>query len=255
MPLDVVDLRSFYSSALGEVARRLVGRVIRERFANCTGYSILGVGYATPYLGIFREEAVRVLAFMPAEQGVVNWPSSGHSTSALVEQTMMPLPNSSIDRVIAVHALEVTEHPRELLAEIWRILTPGGRVAIVAPSRSGLWARLDSTPFGHGQPFSRGQLRELMRETLFSPTHWAEALYAPPFRRRTLLHSAPVIERVGAYLSLPGAGVLIVEATKQLYRPIGLRRTAQQSLPVLEPALAPQACSAAAPLPCSGRAG
>jgi SAM-dependent methyltransferase len=237
MPLDVVDLRSFYSSALGEVARRLVGRVIRQRFANCTGYSILGIGYATPYLGMFREEAVRVLAFMPAEQGVVNWPSHGHSASAPVEQTMMPLPDSSIDRVIAVHALEVTEHPRELLAEIWRVLTPGGRVLVVAPSRAGLWARVDSTPFGHGQPFSRGQLRELMRETLFSPTHWAEALYVPPFRRRALLHAASVVEQTGAYLSLPGAGVLIVEATKQLYRPVGVRRR----VPALEPTLvAPQ---------------
>ena len=190
MSLDVVDLRSFYDTPAGETARRLVGRIIRERFSNCAGYSVLGVGYATPYLGVFREEAVRVLAFMPAQQGVVNWPSSGYSASALVEATEMPLPDSSIDRAIVIHGLEITEHPRDLLAEIWRILTPGGRVLVIAPSRSGLWARLDRTPFGHGQPFSRGQLRELMRETLFSPTHWAEALYAPPFRRRPFLRAA-----------------------------------------------------------------
>lgn len=236
MPLDVVDLRSFYGSALGETARRLVGRIIRQRFQNCTGFSILGVGYATPYLGIFRDEAVRVLAFMPAEQGVVNWPSSGHSASALVELTAMPLPDSSIDRVIVVHALELSEQPRELLAEIWRILTPGGRVALVAPSRSGVWARVDSTPFGHGRPYSRGQLRDLMRETLFSPTHWCEALYVPPLQRRPWLHSANFVEQVGARLALPGAGVLIVEAMKQLYRPIGFRRR----VPALDPALAPQ---------------
>src|SRR6516165_6601596 len=161
MPLDVVDLRSFYSSPLGEVARRLVGRVIRQRFANCVGQSIMGIGYATPYLGIFRDEAMRVLAFMPAEQGVVNWPSSGLSSSALVETAMMPLPDACIDRVLIVHALEIAEHPRELLAEIWRILTPGGRIIAITPSRAGLWARLDTTPFGHGQPFSRGQLRDL----------------------------------------------------------------------------------------------
>jgi len=242
MALDVVDLRSFYGSALGETTRRLVGRVIRQRFQNCTGFSILGVGYATPYLGTFRDEAVRVLAFMPAEQGVVNWPSSGHSASALVELTAMPLPDSSIDRVIVVHALELSEQPRELLAEIWRILTPGGRVALVAPSRSGVWARVDSTPFGHGRPYSRGQLRDLMRETLFSPTHWSEALYVPPFQRRTWLHSANFVEQIGARLSLPGAGVLIVEAMKQLYRPIGLRRRVL----TVDPALAPQPFAATA---------
>lgn len=241
MPLDVIDLRAFYGSPLGEVARRLVVRVVRQQFSNCAGFSVLGVGYATPYLEIFRKEAVRVLAFMPAEQGVVNWPSSGPSASALVEPTIMPLPDSSIDRALIIHALETSDHPRALLAEIWRILTPGGRIIVVAPNRSGVWARFDSTPFGHGQPYSLGQLRALMREALFSPTQWTEALYAPPFRSRTLLHSAAALERIGAFISLPGAGVLIVEATKLLYRPVGVRRSLRQAAPQFEPALSPSA--------------
>lgn len=237
MPLDVVDLRSFYSSRLGKVAARFIGRVIRERFANCVGQSVMGVGYATPYLGFFREEAVRVLAFMPAAQGVVNWPSSGRSASALVDPQMMPLPDACIDRVILVHALEIAEQPHDLLAEVWRILTPGGRVIVIVPRRAGLWARLDTTPFGHGRPYSRSQMREFMRETLFSPTHWAEALYVPPFERTLFLRSATLFERIGGSLSLPGAGVLIVEATKQLYRPVGLRRVTRQALPHLQQVL------------------
>ena len=148
-------------------------------------------------------------------------------------------PTSSIDRAILIHGLEITEHPRDLLAEIWRVLTPGGRVLVIAPSRSGLWARLDRTPFGHGQPFSRSQLRDLMRETLFSPTHWDEALYVPPFRHRTLLRTGIFYERIGAFFSLPGAGVLIVEATKQLYRPVLALRRAHEALPQLAPAAEP----------------
>lgn len=245
MPLDVVDLRSFYTTPLGSAARRFIGQVIRQRFANCCGQSILGVGYATPYLEPFRADSLRVLAFMPAEQGVVNWPSSGLSSSALVSPTMMPLPDACIDRVLLIHALELTEHPRELMAEIWRILTPGGRILAVTPSRTGLWARLDTTPFGHGQPYSRGQLRDLMRVTLFSPTRWTEALYMPPFQSRLVLRGAPMLERIGASLSLPGAGVQIVEATKQLYRPVILRQAMPQAipqaLPGLRPVLVPQA--------------
>lgn len=240
MALDVVDLRSFYSSPLGEMTQRLIGRALKDRFGNCIGQSIMGIGYATPYLEIFRSEAMRSLAFMPAEQGVVNWPSSGRSSSALVEMTMLPLPDQSIDRVLAIHALETAEHPHDLLAEIWRILNPGGRVIVIVPSRAGLWARLDKTPFGHGQPYSRGQLRELMREALFLPTHWQEALYVPPFEGTMFLRSASAFERLAARLSLPGAGVLLVEATKQLYRPIGVRRLGHQTLPRLQPILAPQ---------------
>ncbi|MDB5595106.1 MAG: uncharacterized protein JWM36_2067 [Hyphomicrobiales bacterium] len=238
MALDVVDLRTFYSTPLGHVARRLVSQVMRERWSNCVGLSVMGIGYATPYLGPLREEAVRVLAFMPAEQGVVNWPAHGLSASALVESTMMPLPDSCMDRVLVVHALETLEHPRDVLSEIWRILTPGGRMIVVAPNRRGLWSRVDTTPFGQGQPFSKSQLRELLRETLFSPVHWAEALYVPPFARPYLLRAAPVFEAIGARLGLPGAGLHLVEATKQLYRPVPARRSVRR-LPQFEPALQP----------------
>ncbi|MEW6438947.1 MAG: methyltransferase domain-containing protein [Pseudomonadota bacterium] len=231
MTLDIVDLRSFYESPLGKATERFLGEAIRARFDNCVGQAVLGVGYAAPYLETFRGDALRTLAFMPAGQGVVNWPAPGPSASALIETDMLPLPDSCIDRVLVIHALEIAEHPRDLLAEIWRILTPGGRMLAIAPRRAGLWAQLDTTPFGNGQPYSRSQLRDLMRDALFSPTYWGEALYFAPFEGKIVLRSAPLFEKVGAKLSLPGAGVIFVEAMKQLYRPVGLRRTS----PALQP--------------------
>ena len=246
MALDVVDLRTFYATPLGGMTRRLVGRLVRERFASCCGFSVLGIGYPAPFLDGYREEAVRVMAFMPAEQGVVNWPSAGRSASALVDTTALPLPDSCIDRVLLIHSLEITEHPRDLLAEVWRVLTPGGRVVAVAPSRAGLWARVDATPFGQGQPYSRSQLRDLLRETLFSPTHWTEALYMPPIGRQLFLRSSPAFERIGAQLALPGAGVLVVEAEKQLYRPVLRRQLSRRMAPALQPALVARAVGAVA---------
>lgn len=235
MSVDVVDLRSFYSSPLGDVACRYVGRIIAARWGACAGLSVLGLGYATPYMAELSGAAVRTLAFMPAEQGVVNWPPDGRNASALVDAGMLPLPDSCIDRVLVVHALEAAENPRETLSEIWRILTPGGRMIVVAPSRRGLWARVDTTPFGHGQPFSRSQMHELMRKTLFSPVYTGEALYVPPFERPLLLRAAGAFESIGAKLSLPGAGVHVVEATKQLYRPLAVRRSLRRALPALQP--------------------
>ena len=239
MPIDVVDLRTFYAAPLGRIAHRCIDRIVRGWWDNTSGLAVAGVGYATPYLDPFRDKAVRVLAFMPAEQGIVHWPLEGISSTALVEATELPLPDSSIDRLLLVHMLEPTEHPREVLSEVWRVLTPGGRMIAVACNRRGWWARVDTTPFGFGQPFSRGQLGALLRETLFSPERFAEVLYVPPFERRMLLRLAPAFERVGARLSLPGAGIHLVEATKQLYRPILLRKTIARPLPRLEPALAP----------------
>ena len=96
MSIDVVDLRNFYAQRLGVVARRFVGRGIRKRFADTRGMSMLGVGYATPYLGLFREEAERCLAFMPAAQGVVKWPTDRPGLAALVDELecRFPIPRS-----------------------------------------------------------------------------------------------------------------------------------------------------------------
>lgn len=239
MPLDVVDLKGFYTSPLGLVAQQMLGRAIQARWRAPQGLAILGLGYATPYLETLRRGAGRTLAFMPAEQGVMHWPEAGLSASALVQAGDMPLRDSAVDRLLLVHALEVAESPLALLNEAWRVLAPGGRLIAVVPSRRGLWARLDATPFGQGQPFSRGQLTGLMREALFTPVHWAEALYFPPVQRRTVLRTAPVWEHVGATLSLPFAGVHVIEATKQVYRPVASRKKARRFALAPAPALLP----------------
>ncbi|MEJ1936747.1 methyltransferase domain-containing protein, partial [Nostoc sp. NIES-2111] len=166
---DVVDLRSFYGGPLGHVARRLLCRRIRARWSNVTGLALAGCGFAVPYLDIFSGEAERVLAFMPAAQGVVNWPADGLSASALADLTMMPLPDASVDRILVVHALETGENPGELLSEMWRIPTPGGRRIAVVPNPPGPWARVDTTPFGTGHPLSRRPLTRGRRQTPSSP--------------------------------------------------------------------------------------
>jgi SAM-dependent methyltransferase len=178
---------------------------------------------------------------MPAQQGVLIWPEKARCSCALVDAQMLPLPDASVDRLLLTHALEAAERPEALLEELWRITAPEGRVIIVVPSRRGVWARVDGTPYGHGLPYSRAQLRELLHRTLFSPIFWGEALYAPPISRQMAIRAAPTIERLGATLGLPFAGVHIVEATKQVYRPLGARVVTRTVVSPLHPALAPTA--------------
>jgi SAM-dependent methyltransferase len=243
--MDVVDLRNFYAQHLGVVARRFIGRGIRARWKDTRELRVLGIGYATPYLGLFREEAERCLALMPAPQGVVRWPSSRPALAALVEEDELPLTDSAVDRVLLVHALEMSTDPAELLREVWRVLAGGGRLLAVVPNRRSVWARVDATPFGHGRPYSRSQITQLLRETWFTPTGWDEALYIPPIARSWFLRSAPAWERVGGMLASPFAGVHIVEATKQVYRAIPARREKRRLVPALEPVLAPSPGAAA----------
>ncbi|MFZ0608046.1 MAG: methyltransferase domain-containing protein [Xanthobacteraceae bacterium] len=243
--MDVVDLRTFYSQQLGVVARRLVGHGIRTRWNDTHGLRVLGIGYPTPYLGLFRDEAERCLAAMPATQGVIRWPSTRPGLAALVEEDELPLTDSAVDRMLLIHALEMSSDPTELLREAWRVLAAGGRLLAVVPNRRGLWARMDTTPFGQGRPYSRSQIIQLLRDAWFTPTGWGEALYVPPISRNWFLRSAVAWERTGATLSAPFAGVHIVEATKQVYRAIPARREKRKLVPALQPVLAPSPGAAA----------
>src|SRR4026209_181648 len=120
MSIDVVDLRTFYAQRLGSVARHFVGRGIRKHWSDTQGLRLLGIGYAGPYLGLFREEAERCLAFMPAAQGVVKWPTNRPAPPALFEDFELPLPDAAMDRVLLVHALEMSHDATALLREVWR---------------------------------------------------------------------------------------------------------------------------------------
>jgi SAM-dependent methyltransferase len=156
--MDVVDLREFYASRLGQATRRIIVHRLRGRLHGLRGSQILGLGYATPYLDMFGDKPVSAMAMMPARQGVTHWPATGGSRSVLVDEACLPLADASIDFALVVHGLELTDQLPDMLRELWRVLAPQGRAMFIVPNRRGLWARFDTTPFGHGRPFSRSQL-------------------------------------------------------------------------------------------------
>ena len=127
MTIDVIDLRDFYSQRLGIVARQLINRGIRARWPDAAGQRVLGLGYPTPYLGLFREDSERCIAFMPAAQGVLKWPTARPALATLIDEFSMPLPDAAVDRILLVHALEMSDDPERLLREVWRVLAPSGR--------------------------------------------------------------------------------------------------------------------------------
>jgi len=233
MFIDVVDLRDFYHDRLGLVARHMIGRRVRALWPDVRGMRLLGVGYATPYLGPYLAEAERVAAVMPAPQGVLPWPPEGPNRACLAEESELPFPDFSVDRVLLVHGLEFSEQVRPLLKEIWRVLAGGGRLIVAVPNRRGIWTRFDNTPFGQGSPFTTGQLSHLLREEGFTPEISAAALFVPPTYSRFILRSAPLWESVGTRWFGAFGGVALVEATKQIYAKPTAERAKKKRLRLL----------------------
>lgn len=224
MASDVVDLRDFYRTPLGQVARRMIRRAVRQMWPDLRGTRLLGIGYPAPYLSAISAETERTIALMPASLGVLAWPPDGANLALLADEGELPFADYSLDRVLLIHSLETTEQASTLLKEVWRVLAGGGRLMIVVPNRRGIWARLDRTPFGSGRPYTMSQLSQLVRDELFTPVATGAALFVPPSRSRMVLRSARAWERIGVRWFPTFAGVLIVDATKQIYaKPAAVR--------------------------------
>ncbi|NWG45385.1 MAG: methyltransferase domain-containing protein [Alphaproteobacteria bacterium] len=233
MHLDVRDIAAFYAAPLGQAAARAMRRPLRALWPDVRGLRVAGLGFAGPYLLPFRAEAASCLALMPAAQGCQRWPGRGRSSSALVEEAHLPLPDASIDRLLMVHVLETSETVRPLLREAWRVLSDDGRLLLVVPNRLSLWAQAERTPFGHGHPFTRGQIGRLLGEGLFRPTAFEHGLLMPPVALRAVIASSGALERAGLRLWPHFSGVHVVEAEKDLYAGVPARPARALRAPVL----------------------
>ena len=214
---DIVDLREFYAGPLGRLVRRLIGRRLRELWPALAGQRVLGIGFATPFLGLFQGEAERLLAAMPAGQGVLRWPDGAANLAVLADDEALPFPDRSIDRLLLVHCLEGSAHLRPFMRECWRVLADGGRLMVVVTNRRGLWARTETVPFAQGSPYSMGQVTRMLRDNLFVPLQTTTALFVPPVWWRLFGTWATTLENLGARWFPTFAGVVIVEAEKQIY--------------------------------------
>ena len=218
MHLDVQDLRNFYyRTALGRSVKRTIGNQVLEMWPEAKGQTVVGFGFAVPFLRPYLDQARRVTALMPGPQGVMPWPSNAPNLSVLCQETLWPLETGHVDRLLVVHGLETSEHTSALLSECWRVLGPGGKALFIVPNRAGLWSRSDQTPLGFGRPYSHGQLETQLRLHAFMPERHAAVLYQPPSERRFWRKTAPIWERAGrSVAAIVAAGVLMVEVSKRI---------------------------------------
>jgi SAM-dependent methyltransferase len=244
MHLDVQVLRDFYyRSALGRAAQKILRDQVLRFWPETHGQTVVGYGFAVPLLRPYLKGSRRVLALMPAPQGVMPWPAGMPNVSVLSEETLWPLETGHVDRLILMHGLETSERPSDLLDEAYRVLGPGGKALFILPNRSGLWARADRTPFGFGRPYSMGQLEAQLKRHDFVPEAHLSVLFQPPSTRRFWMKTGPVWEKMGRVVPVAAGGVIMVVASKRhppSRRGVGEAAKVLNPLDVLTPAAKPK---------------
>jgi SAM-dependent methyltransferase len=237
MHLDVTDLKAFYyRTPLGRVAQRAIRDRVVALWPPMPGLSVAGFGFAAPLLRPYLETCRRTVALMPGPQGVMAWPQGAPNVSVLCDEANWPLSTGFVDRLVLMHGLETSEQPSQVLDEAHRVLGPGGRALFIVPNRAGLWSRREATPFGHGRPYSGNQLEGQLKRHGFTPESSQSVLFVPPVPGRFWMRTAEFWEGFGRRAPWLAGGVLMVEASKQVYAPTrgGLGAVVRKPFKVLE---------------------
>lgn len=212
----------FYATARGRLAARLVRERLGRLWPSAAGLAVLGVGYPLPYLRLWQPAARLCLAAVTTAPPPAAWPPDPPSRTCAVDDGRLPFGDLLFDRVLLVHGVEVAAHGPRLLREVWRVLRDDGRLIVVAPNRRGAWAHLESTPFGQGQPFSRGQIDRLLAAHAFRVEQRDAALFVPPLPGGLVLGGARACEATGRAVLPQFGGVTITEAVKDMFAAIPL---------------------------------
>lgn len=130
-------------------------------------------------------DGVRTMAAAMAAAGEV--PAGGELLCVEGDALALPFDDASFDRIIAAEVLEHIPDDRGAIAELVRVLAPGGRIAVTVPSRFPErvnWL-LDSdyhdTPGGHVRIYAKTELEERLRDAGLDVrgSRRAHALHSP----------------------------------------------------------------------------
>lgn len=116
-------------------------------------------------------------------------PESGVGTAVRGNALALPFPDGSFERIIASEVLEHIDDDAQAIAELYRVLAPGGTIAVTVPSwlpEQICWKLSDEyyapkAVGGHVRIYKASQLSERLSEAGFelAGTHRAHALHSP----------------------------------------------------------------------------
>lgn len=134
-------------------------------------------------------ELADVAGMARAMEGKGEIAAGGHNACVRGDATALPYPDGSFDRIIAAEVLEHIADDEAALAELARVLRPGGTMAISVPAWAAerlCWALSEqyhapAAEGGHVRIFRESELRAKVRATGLRPrgTHHAHGLHSP----------------------------------------------------------------------------
>jgi len=142
--------------------------------------------------GELGKAAAWVLAMLDEDKQTAEAGGQGHVVEA--NGLALPFPDACFDKVIAAEVLEHINEDEAALAELARVLRPGGVIAVTVPRwypervNWALSSDYHNVPGGHVRIYRRSQLRDRLLAAGLRPLRWhhAHALHSPYWWLRCL---------------------------------------------------------------------
>lgn len=214
------------ASRLGRVTEAMELELVLAQAGSLAGRRVLdlGSGDGTYALAAARAGAASVVALDRSASMI----SAGRARAERAELAVqwiladvppLPLARDSIDVALAVTVLCVASRPDALLAELARVLVPGGVLVLGELGACSAWALqrrvrgwLGASPWQHARFWTPALLQAAVERVGLVPEPVLGGLRMPPSERFAEL--MPAFDRVSARLGTCGAAFVLLRARK-----------------------------------------
>ena len=203
-----IEQRHWWYRGRREIIMRLLGR-IGFAVSACAPRMILSVGCGSGEEIRFLGRFGKVYGIDPGEDAIRFCRAAGIGEQvkrASAEQ--IPFPDKSFDAVFVLDVLEHVRDDERALAQIYRVLKPGGIVVVSVPAYAWLWSRADMRSH-HFRRYTRHALEEKCSRagfTILRATYCNAILFLPLAVIKLLTRVWEPSCCVGAEVQMPPTG-------------------------------------------------
>lgn len=215
-------LRPWFSSDFGRYINGYEERILTEKFSQLPGYRLLGLSATdgTNSLGGFAQ--LHRFSLHPSE--------ADGEHSALCDYRQLPIPSGVVDVALLKHGLEFSASPKAVLAEVCRVVMPGGHIILCIFNPFGCHGSLKffMQMLSHRPQYGFHNLRcsrvidwlSLLSFQVLDVHHGA---YRPFGRETRAGAETPKLEQWLERVNVPLGNVYIIHAVKRELKGIGTR--------------------------------